>query len=96
VCRFQVGSFNYDISKLIFYDEFIADENQIRSLGLACTYICREKARANLTTSDFTHNYNVHVVIGYVPRAFFQVQENIFSKRWRLNEWRCKNYQHYE
>ena len=32
VCRFQVGSFNYDISKLIFYDEFIADENQIRSV----------------------------------------------------------------
>ena len=32
VCRVQVGSFNYDISKLIFYDEFIADENQIRSV----------------------------------------------------------------
>ena len=28
----QVGSFNYDISKVIFYDEFIADENQIRSV----------------------------------------------------------------
>ena len=32
VCRFQVGSFNYDTSKMIFLDEFIADENQIRSV----------------------------------------------------------------
>ena len=32
VCRFQVGSFNYDTSKMIFRDEFIADENQIRSV----------------------------------------------------------------
>ena len=32
VCRFQVGSFNYDTSKMIFQDEFIADENQIRSV----------------------------------------------------------------
>ena len=32
VCRFQVGSFNYDTSKMIFLDEFIADEKQIRSV----------------------------------------------------------------
>ena len=32
VCRFQVGSFNYDTTKMIFRDEFIADENQIRSV----------------------------------------------------------------
>jgi hypothetical protein len=29
---FQVGSFNYDTSKMIFYDEFIADQKQIRSV----------------------------------------------------------------
>ena len=32
VCRFQVGSFNYDTSKMIFLDEFIADQTQIRSV----------------------------------------------------------------
>lgn len=32
VCRFQVGSFNYDTSKMIFRDEFIAEEKQIRSV----------------------------------------------------------------
>ena len=32
VCRFQVGSFNYDTSKMVFLDEFIADEDQIRSV----------------------------------------------------------------
>ena len=32
VCRFQVGSFNYDTSKMVFLDEFIADEKQIRSV----------------------------------------------------------------
>ncbi|XP_040575659.1 glycine receptor subunit alpha-2 [Lepeophtheirus salmonis] len=32
VCRFQVGSFNYDISKMVFHDEFIADQSQIRSV----------------------------------------------------------------
>ena len=28
----QVGSFNYDINKMIFQDEFIAAEDQIRSV----------------------------------------------------------------
>ncbi len=28
----QVGSFNYDVNKMIFRDEFIADEKQIRSV----------------------------------------------------------------
>jgi len=32
VCRFQVGSFNYDISKMVFKDEFITDQNQIKSV----------------------------------------------------------------
>ena len=31
-CRFQVGSFNYDTSKMVFQDEFIADQEQIRSV----------------------------------------------------------------
>ncbi len=29
---FQVGSFNYDNSKMVFNDEFIADETKIRSV----------------------------------------------------------------
>ena len=29
---FKVGSFNYDNSKMVFVDEFIADHTQIRSV----------------------------------------------------------------
>jgi len=32
VCLFQVGSFNYDNTKMVFEDEFIANESQIRSV----------------------------------------------------------------
>ena len=32
VCRFKVGSFNYPINKMLFLDEFIADEKNIRSV----------------------------------------------------------------
>lgn len=32
ICLFQVGSFNYDITKMIFRDEFISDEKAIRSV----------------------------------------------------------------
>ena len=32
ICRFQVGSFNYDTSKMIFLDEFIANASNIRSV----------------------------------------------------------------
>ena len=30
VCRFQVGSFNYDITKMIFYDEFVAESSALK------------------------------------------------------------------
>jgi len=32
ICLFQVGSFNYDNSKMVFVDEFIADQTNIRSV----------------------------------------------------------------
>ena len=32
ICRFQVGSFNYDTEKMIFKDEFIADDTKIGSV----------------------------------------------------------------
>ncbi|XP_023327258.1 glycine receptor subunit alpha-2 [Eurytemora carolleeae] len=32
ICHFQVGSFNYDNTKMVFNDEFIADETKIRSV----------------------------------------------------------------
>ena len=31
-CRFQIGSFNYDMSKMIYENEFVPDERQIRLL----------------------------------------------------------------
>lgn len=30
VCRFQVGSFNYDITKMIFRDEFVAESSALK------------------------------------------------------------------
>ena len=30
VCRFQVGSFNYDITKIVFKDEFVAESSAIK------------------------------------------------------------------
>merc|ERR1719270_2865054 len=32
ICKFQVGSFNYAIDKMIFRDEFISESDQIRSV----------------------------------------------------------------
>jgi len=31
VCRFQVGSFNYDVTKIIFQPEFVADSGSVKS-----------------------------------------------------------------
>ena len=33
ICRFQIGSFNYDMSKMIYENEFVPDERQIRLLS---------------------------------------------------------------
>ena len=30
VCLFQVGSFNYDITKMIFHDEFVAESSALK------------------------------------------------------------------
>ena len=30
VCRFQVGSFNYDITKMVFHDEFVAESSSLK------------------------------------------------------------------
>ena len=32
ICIFQIGSFNYDMSKMIYENEFVPDERQIRLL----------------------------------------------------------------
>ena len=32
VCLFQVGSFNYDITKMMFHDEFVAEGSSLKSV----------------------------------------------------------------
>ena len=29
-CQFQVGSFNYDVNKMVFKNEFVADSSVVR------------------------------------------------------------------
>ena len=30
LCQFQVGSFNYDVNKMVFMNEFVADSSVVR------------------------------------------------------------------
>ena len=30
ICQFQVGSFNYDVNKMVFMNEFVADSSVVR------------------------------------------------------------------
>ena len=51
ICRFQIGSFNYDMSKMIYENEFVPDERQIRLLSF---YIGGSKLVRFVTTIEHT------------------------------------------
>ena len=53
--NFQVGSFNYPINKMIFRDEFIADEKNIRSVldyNVGINELSKEEKRYSAITGE--------------------------------------------
>ena len=60
----QVGSFNYPINKMIFRDEFIADEKNIRSVldyNVGINELSKEEKRYSAITGELEAKliYNV-------------------------------------
>ncbi|XP_059096027.1 glycine receptor subunit alpha-2-like [Tigriopus californicus] len=85
VCRFQVGSFNYDVTKMIFKDEFIADEKQIRSV-LDYFIDINKLSEKDQTYFALTGNYSVagfeltlrrkvshYIITYYLPSGMFVI-----------------------
>jgi len=85
VCLFQVGSFNYDNQKMVFTDEFIADESQIRSV-LDYAVEIRKLPESKQNYVAITGNYSVagfeltlrrkvshYIITCYLPSGMFVI-----------------------
>jgi len=85
VCLFQVGSFNYDNTKMVFTDEFIADESQIRSV-LDYAVEIRKLPESKQNYVAITGNYSVagfeltlrrkvshYIITCYLPSGMFVI-----------------------
>merc|ERR1719220_955174 len=83
VCLFQVGSFNYDNSKMVFVDEFIANHTQIRSV-LDYSIEIRALPKDQKNYVALTGNYSVagfemtlkrkvshYIITCYLPSGMF-------------------------
>jgi len=83
VCLFQVGSFNYDNSKMVFIDEFIANHTQIRSV-LDYSIEIRALPKDHKNYVALTGNYSVagfemtlkrkvshYIITCYLPSGMF-------------------------
>jgi len=83
VCLFQVGSFNYDNTKMVFVDEFIADQTQIRSV-LDYSIQIRALPEDQKNYEALTGNYSVagfemtlqrkvshYIITCYLPSGMF-------------------------
>ena len=82
---FQVGSFNYDNQKMVFSDEFIADESQIRSV-LDYAVEIRKLPKDKQNYVAITGNYSVagfeltlrrkvshYIITCYLPSGMFVI-----------------------
>jgi len=85
VCLFQVGSFNYDNTKMVFNDEFIANESQIRSV-LDYAVEIRKLPASKQNYVAITGNYSVagfeltlkrkvshYIITCYLPSGMFVI-----------------------
>jgi len=85
VCLFQVGSFNYDNTKMVFNDEFIANESQIRSV-LDYAVEIRKLPPSKQNYVAITGNYSVagfeltlkrkvshYIITCYLPSGMFVI-----------------------
>jgi len=85
VCLFQVGSFNYDNTKMVFNDSFIAEEGAIRSV-LDYAIQIRMLPEKNKNYMALTGNYSVagfeltlkrkvshYIITCYLPSGMFVI-----------------------
>jgi len=85
VCHFKVGSFNYPITKMVYRDEFIADEKQIRSVldyNVGITELSKEEKLYSAITGTFSvagfeltlkRKVSHYIITYYLPSGMFVI-----------------------
>ena len=66
ICIFQIGSFNYDMSKMIYENEFVPDERQIR---LLIFYIGGSKLVRFVATIEYTSRKLLYFMSRHTARS---------------------------